>query len=171
MTQQMLTFQRDSAKPVMVHLGEVLDSVLALYHRKIESSSIKIDKDIQLPDSIVAQPGELRQVFANLVGNAIEAVRTDNGRISLRVHASRDWRDERRGLRVLIADNGYGITPALQKQIFEPFFTTKGESGTGLGLWITTGIVGKYNGAVRVRSSTREGDSGTCFSIFFPSEM
>jgi PAS domain S-box-containing protein len=171
MTQQMLTFQRDSAKPVTVHLGEVLDSVLALYHRKIESSSIKIDKDIQLPDSIVAQPGELRQVFANLVGNAIEAVRREDGRIRLRVHASRDWRDERRGLRVLIADNGSGITAALQKQIFEPFLTTKGESGTGLGLWIATGIVGKYRGTVRVRSSTREGRSGSCFSVFFPSEM
>jgi len=52
--------------------------------------------------------------------------------------------------------------------LFEPFFTTKGERGTGLGLWVSSGIVQKHGGSIRVRSSTRAGRSGTCFSVFLP---
>ena len=69
---------------------------------------------------------------------------------------------------MLVADNGPGIPPDVRSRIFEPFFTTKGESGTGLGLWITADIVRKYDGTLRVRSSARNGSSGTCFSVFFP---
>ena len=56
----------------------------------------------------------------------------------------------------------------MRKRIFEPFFTTKGQKGTGLGLWVTEGIVHKHNGKLRVRSSQTVGRSGTCFSIFLP---
>jgi len=77
----------------------------------------------------------------------------------------------RGGLRVVLADNGKGIPADVREKIFDPFFTTKGESGTGLGLWISAGIVAKYEGTMRLRSSTRGGLSGTCFSVFFPSEI
>ena len=87
----------------------------------------------------------------------------------MHVFASRDWRrPERRGLHVVIADSGVGIPHDHQKKIFEPFFTTKGEKGTGLGLYVISGIVSKYEGTIRVRSSTAKGKSGTAFSIFFP---
>ncbi len=88
----------------------------------------------------------------------------------MRAYAGKDWRCGSRGLKVVVADNGRGIPDEIRGKIFEPFFTTKGESGTGLGLWIASGIVEKYGGNMRVRSSTRQGRSGTCFSIFFPSE-
>jgi PAS domain S-box-containing protein len=168
MTQQMLTFQRESAKPVPVQIKEVFDNVVALYQRKIESGAIRIEQQVDVPHPLLAQPGELRQVIANLLGNAIEAVGRDHGRIWLRAHVARDWRRGRSGIRVLVADNGRGIPANVRERIFDPFFTTKGESGTGLGLWITSDIIRKYDGTIRLRSSTRPGRSGTCFSIFFP---
>jgi PAS domain S-box-containing protein len=168
MTQQMLTFQRESAKPVPVQIEEILDNVVALYQRKIESGGIQIEKQIEVPHPLLAQPGELRQVMANLLGNAIEAVGRGHGRIWLRAHAARDWRRGCSGIRVIIADNGRGIPASLREKIFDPFFTTKGESGTGLGLWITSDIIRKYDGTIKLRSATRAGRSGTCFSIFLP---
>ncbi len=119
---------------------------------------------------ILALPGELRQVFANLVGNAIEALRAGKGKITLRSHTAREWRTGRAGVRVIVADNGPGIPAPARSKIFEPFFTTKGESGTGLGLWVASDIVRKYDGTMRVRSSTQAGSSGTCFSVFLPTQ-
>ena len=109
-------------------------------------------------------------MFANLVGNAIEAVGKKNGTIALRAYQSRNWQTGQAGVRVLVADNGPGIPAHVRDKIFEPFFTTKGESGTGLGLWITSDILHKYHGTIRLRSDTREGRSCTHFSLFFPYE-
>jgi signal transduction histidine kinase len=168
MTQRMLTFQRESVKPVPVKLEDLLESVVTLYERKIKSAAIEIRKDIAVLQPTLAQPGELRQVFANLLGNAIEAVGNKHGKIWLRAYVSRDWLNGRAGVRVLFADNGRGIPAELREKIFDPFFTTKGESGTGLGLWVTSDIVRKYDGVMRLRSTTRPERSGTCFSVFFP---
>jgi signal transduction histidine kinase len=171
MTRQMLTFQRESAKPVPVKIQDVLDNVLALYERKLESAAIQVSKDIEFQEPILALPGELRQIFANLLGNAIEALDgSGHGKMRIHAYAAQDWRSGRSGLRVTFADNGKGIPDAVRQKIFEPFFTTKGEGGTGLGLWITSGIVSKYEGTMRMWSSTRAGRSGTCFSVFIPSE-
>jgi signal transduction histidine kinase len=173
MTQQMLTFQREAAQPIPVKIAEILDNVVALYERKIQSAGINLKRQVEFDGNILALPGELRQVFANLVGNAIEAVGPRHGTITLRAYASHDWRDRqnrRPGLRVLVADDGPGIPAEVRASIFEPFFTTKGESGTGLGLWITSDILRKYDATVRLRTSTNSHCSGTCFSIFFPFE-
>jgi signal transduction histidine kinase len=88
----------------------------------------------------------------------------------LHAYASRDWRQGRNGLRVTVADNGPGIPAEIRAKIFDPFFTTKGEGGTGLGLWIISGIVKNNDGMLRLRTVTRDGRSGTCFSVFFPSD-
>jgi PAS domain S-box-containing protein len=167
MTRHMLSFQRESKKPVPIKIGEVLDNVIALYERKIESAGIQVEKQVEFEGEFLGLPGEMRQVFANLVGNAIEAI-GKNGKIRLHAYASRDWRRGRRGLRVTVADNGPGIPAEVRDKIFDPFFTTKGESGTGLGLWITLGIVEKNEGKIRLRTVTRDGRSGTCFSVSFP---
>ena len=167
MTRHMLSFQREAKKPGPIKIGEVLDNVIALYERKIESAAIKVEKQVDFDGEFIGLPGEMRQVFANLIGNAIEAI-GKNGKIRLHAYASTDWRRGRRGLRVTVADNGPGIPADVRGKIFEPFFTTKGESGTGLGLWITSGIVEKNDGMLRLRTVTRDGRSGTCFSVFFP---
>jgi signal transduction histidine kinase len=168
LTQQMLTFQREAAKPIPVKIGEILENVIALYERKIHAAGITLKEQVEFEGHILALPGELRQVFANLVGNAIEAVGSRHGTITLRAHASWDWRRDRPGLRVLVADNGPGVPVEVRASIFDPFFTTKGENGTGLGLWITSDILRKYEGTIRLRSTTRPDRSGTCFSVFLP---
>jgi PAS domain S-box-containing protein len=167
MTRHMLAFQRESSKPVPVNIEEILDSVVALFVRKIEAAGIQIEKQVRFEQEFLGLPSEIRQVFANLFGNAVEAVER-NGKIRLHAFASRDWRTGQRGLRVVVADNGPGIPAEVRGKIFEPFFTTKGEAGTGLGLWITSGIIEKNDGTLRLRTVTRAGRTGTCFSVFLP---
>jgi PAS domain S-box-containing protein len=167
MTRHMLAFQRESSKPVPVNIAEIFDSVVALFIRKIEAAGIQIEKQVRFEQELLGLPSEIRQVFANLFGNAVEAVER-NGKIRLHAFASRDWRTGQRGLRVVVAGNGPGIPAEVRGKIFEPFFTTKGEAGTGLGLWITSGIIEKNDGTLRLRTVTRAGRTGTCFSVFFP---
>ena len=169
-TKNTMNFYRESATPVLVRISDVLDSVLELYARKIRFDDIKVERRYDFKDEIQTFPGEMRQVFANLVRNALEAVH-QGGIITLHVFASRDWtKPDRRGVRVTIADCGKGIRPDHLSRIFEPFFTTKGEKGTGIGLWVTSGIVHKHGGSIHVRSSVRPEHTGSCFSVFLPRE-
>jgi signal transduction histidine kinase len=170
-TKQMLAFHRQSTTPVDISLSEVLDNVVELYAAKIEQSGITVQKQYDTAATIKGFPAELRQVFANLLGNAIEAS-GQHGVIRLHTFASREWSNARRsGVRVVIADNGVGISPENRGRLFEPFVTTKGERGTGLGLWVSSGIVQKHDGSIRLHSSTRAGRSGTCFSVFLPDSV
>ncbi len=169
MTRHMLSFQRESSKPVPVDIAEVLDSAIALFDRKIASSKLQIEKQVNFDHEFLGLTSEIRQVLVNLFSNAVEAV-GQNGKIRLRAHASHNWHNGQRGLRVTVADNGPGIPAAIRGRIFEPFFTTKGEAGTGLGLWIASGIIEKCGGTLRLRSVTRAGRSGTSFSVFLPIE-
>jgi len=89
----------------------------------------------------------LRQVFANIVGNALEAMEGSPGRILLRARLCENCAV------VTISDTGHGIDRANLASIFEPFFTTKGERGTGLGLWVTRGIVEEQGGKLHLRSN------------------
>lgn len=170
-TKQMLTFHREAASPVPVDMADVLYSVAWLYEHKMKTNNIQLKLDLEVNRPFLALPGELRQIFANLIGNAIEALSPKGGVIQIHASESRYWGNSQAGLRITIADNGPGIPPVAREKIFEPFFTTKGEHGTGLGLWISSGLVSKYNGIIKLRSSIRTGHSGTCFSIFLPTEL
>jgi PAS domain S-box-containing protein len=169
-TRQMLAFHRQSSKPAVVDVREVIDNVLDLYGPLAKSNGISVVKRYEVGATICAFPEEIQQVFANVVRNAIEAV-PRGGKITLHVFGSHEWNGfGRPGARVVIADTGSGIAVENRERIFEPFFTTKGENGTGLGLWISSGIVLKHGGSIRVRSSTRRDGSGTVFGVFLPSE-
>jgi signal transduction histidine kinase len=116
--------------------------------------------------------GELRQVFANLVGNAIDAT-TGGGRLLVRARRSRNWKcPEQTGIRFTVADTGTGMEPGVRERVFEAFFTTKEVTGTGLGLWVSHEIIVKHRGIVHVRSRTAiDGKpSGSVFSIFIPDD-
>jgi signal transduction histidine kinase len=115
--------------------------------------------------------GEMRQLFANFIGNALDAMPSQGGRLIVGVRYSRSWRDPSvAGIRVMVADTGCGMSASTLRRIFEPFFTTKEATGTGLGLWVSAEIVQKHGGRVRVRSRSSEdgGRSGTVFMVFLP---
>lgn len=172
-TKQTLHFYREPARPGPVNVMPVLESVLALYHPRVASAGVHVQREFQTAIPILAAPGELRQVFSNLIINAVDAMR-HGGRLIIRTRSASDPANPAiRGVRVSIADNGVGISKEILHRIFEPFVTTKGETGTGLGLWVTAEIVHKLGGRVRVRSrvSSQPNDRATIktvFSIFFP---
>jgi signal transduction histidine kinase len=90
------------------------------------------------------------------------------GRLLIRSRTGRNWKTGQRGLVLTIADNGAGIPREVKQQIFDAFFTTKGTAGNGLGLWVSQEIVTRHLGALRVRSSQREGRRGTTFTLWLP---
>ncbi len=167
---QTLGFYRDSSSPIPVRVSSLLEDVLDLYSRKAENRNIAVARRFEYDGVVHGFPGELRQIFSNLVANALEAV-SRNGRLHVHVFRSHRWgQGEPEGVRVIIADTGPGIAVEHRQKLFEPFFTTKSEKGTGLGLWVARGIVQKHGGFIVVRSSTRPGRSGTTFSIFLPAD-
>jgi signal transduction histidine kinase len=112
-------------------------------------------------------PVELRQVFLNLIGNAIQAM-PNGGDLRLSVREAYDWQLMRRGVSVSVVDTGAGINPQDSGKLFEPFFSTKSTKGTGLGLWISKGIVQKYEGRISFRSFRTDRGCSTCFRVFLP---
>ena len=80
-----------------------------------------------------------------------------------------DWQLKRRGISVSIVDTGIGVNPQDSGKLFDPFFSTKSTKGTGLGLWISKGIVQKYEGRISFRSFRGENGCSTCFRVFLPS--
>lgn len=161
-------YKGHSAEAVMVSLSEVLESTLSFYAQKIVSKKTKIERRYSSHGGIEALPGQMRQVFTNVIINALEALPPEAGRLILKVSDCCDCKHRKPGIRVTIADTGAGISPDHLKRIFSGTFTTKGDKGTGVGLWIVKRIVNTHNGSIRVRSSVRPGKSGTCFSIFLP---
>ena len=169
--QQTLGLVRDTSSALPVNVVDVLEDVLQLYARKLDAKHIRIDKRYGKDLEVHGFPGELRQVFANLIVNAVDAM-DEGGRLGLHLTRSHEWsHNGRPGVRVTIADNGVGIHPEEFAHLFEPFYTTKHDVGTGLGLWLSHNIVQKHGGWIRVRSSTRPMRTGTTFSIFLPERM
>ena len=166
-TRQTLGFYRESKHPVEVSIPALLDEILELQMRRMEFSKIALDKRYRSEGTIWGFPVELKQVFLNLIGNALQAM-PDGG--TLRLHVFECPRRPNQGPEVCISicDTGTGIDPDHAKHLFEPFFTTKSTKGTGLGLWISKGIIQKYGGAIRFRSATLMGRNVTCFQVRLP---
>ena len=169
-TRQTLKFHKQAEAPRITRLSEEIDSVLTLFQAKLRQSSISVDRRFVDDPAVECPCGDLRQVFANLIVNSLDAM-ADGGKIIIRVRWSAHWRARtEHGLRITIADTGEGMTPAVRRRIYEPFFTTKGGSGTGLGMWVTAEIIDRLRGDIRVWSSCMPGRSGTAFSLFLPFE-
>ncbi len=165
---QTLQFYREPSPHAPTHVADVLESVLQLYGPRLAGRHVTVEKELQRGAPVTASAGELRQLFANLIGNALDAMR-NGGRLRIRTRPAREQAHPRRyGVRISVADTGTGIPQHLRKRIFEPFVTTKGDTGTGLGLWVTSEIVEKYSGRIFLRSSAHPQRSGTVFHVFLP---
>ena len=153
---QTLGFYRDSGNAVEVSLADVLDDTLELYSGKLESKAIVVDRDQELIPTIVARRGDLYQIVANLLTNAIDAS-PQGGRIFIRTFASQD-----ESFGIELEDQGSGIAPEISPRLFEPFFTTKKDFGTGLGLWVSRRLAEQLGGTITLKDPGGSG-RGACF--------
>jgi PAS domain S-box-containing protein len=172
-TKQTLLFHRQSSPATEISLPETIDMLLALHRQALETKTAQLLRRDRPTQALLCRSGEIQQALAHVLSNAVEALRT-RGILSVRV---REWTLHRipeappeRGIRITIGDSGTGIQQDDLPKIFNAFFTTKGQHGTGLGLWISRDILERHHGAIRVKSSTRKGASGTVFQIFLPYE-
>jgi signal transduction histidine kinase len=167
-TKQTLRFYREPSQPTATDVSAVLDSVLRLHGSRLRAAGVKVHSEILSETvTVLSTPGELRQILANIIGNATDAMR-QGGCLTIRISNRKQWQRTGCCVRLTIADNGTGIPPDVLPTIFEPFVTTKGETGTGLGLWVTSQIVKKNGWKIRVRSSRNPARRGTVFSLVIP---
>jgi len=159
---QTLGFYRDHSTAQSVSMSQIVGGVRELYSRRAQVKAVRVLERIQpgVPP-VIGQPGELRQVFSNLVSNSIDAL-PESGTLHLRVRKIGE------SVRITVADNGVGIPDDARSRLFEPFFTTKESIGTGLGLWISKHIVEKHGGRIRLKSKPGR---GTVFNVFLPAEI
>ena len=164
---QTLRFHRQAVRPTHVNAAALVTAVLNLYLGRLTNSSITVDARFASTTPVLCFENDIRQVLNNLIANAIDAMRT-GGHLLARAHDTTDPRTGRPVVRITIADTGHGMSPATLKRIFEPFYTTKDLNGTGLGLWISSGIIDRHRGRMAVRSSQHPLHHGTIFSLILP---
>jgi PAS domain S-box-containing protein len=167
-TQQTLKFHRQAGTPKIVKLSDVIQTVLTLFRGRLRAAHIEVEVRAESELSVSCMPGEVQQIVANLVSNAIDAM-PQGGQLIIRLRPSRDWRNGKTaGMRVTFYDSGVGMARATVQRIFEPFFTTKTETGTGLGMWVVAQLIERHHGSVRVWSTRRAQASATAISLFLP---
>jgi PAS domain S-box-containing protein len=159
-----LRFNRQSHSPSREKMAELLESAAAIYQPRMKDAGIEILRDYRDTEEILCLGSQMRQVFANIIGNAFDASKP-GGKLMLRTRDKTHPRTGERGVRVSIADNGAGMDEATCMRLFEPFFTTKGDKGTGLGLWVSREILKKHRATLHMRSRPRR---GSAFSIWIP---
>ena len=158
---------RDFGNHEDTDISALLSSVLNFYASRFSFRGIDVKTRYRSGLRLAVYPRQLRQMCANLLLNAADAM-PGGGTMYARIAPAHEWKDQRQGLRLTFADTGTGIAAKNLSLIWDPFFTTKGASGNGIGLSLVKNTVQKHNGVVRVRSSARTGHSGTVFSIFLP---
>lgn len=170
----MLSLYRESKAPVPVNLKDMLEDLLLLMEGRFNSLGVQVSSD--LPPGVIVEgfPAELRQVFTNLITNAAEAAGQD-GAVTVRVipqkaNVTSSGEKMQNGAVVEICDNGPGIAPEIRDRLFHPFFTTKGERGTGLGLWVSQGIIRKHAGSIQLDSRKDGAAQGTIATVFLASK-
>jgi PAS domain S-box-containing protein len=163
---QTLGFYRDSSVPQKVDLARLLDSIIGLYGHKLRAKEIAVQRDYAECPPVVGVPGELKQALSNLISNAADAV-SAHGSIRVGLKCIEDG--VKQSVEVTVEDDGPGIPAEHHERIFEPFFTTKQDVGTGLGLWVTKGIVDRHGGSISVYpDSDEDARRGAAFAVMLP---
>ncbi|MBI5871400.1 MAG: PAS domain-containing protein [Actinobacteria bacterium] len=161
----LLSFVRNNrSEPVATDPNQLLSDALALKSYDLNKAGVEVVTNLtRFPVSIVADPTQLKQVFINIIDNAIDSLRAKGGN-NLRLTASVEPRDHE--LRVHFMDNGTGVPVDVREQIFDPFFTTRDiGQGTGLGLSVCFGIIEEHHGRIWLESDC---DTGAHFVIEIP---
>ncbi len=168
-TVQTLRFHRRSSRPTPTDLRDVVENVLPLFDSRTRLLQAGVDLRVRPAPDVLVHDGEIRQVVANLIGNAVDAL-SEGGSLRLRLAPATHPRTKLQGVVLTVADTGHGMSSATLARIFEPFFSTKGATGTGLGLWVSLEIVEKHGGTLRVRSRRAQPGrpGGTVFRFFLP---
>jgi two-component system NtrC family sensor kinase len=165
---QILSFNRESSSPVEIRICDLIDDVLALNNRELLEKGLLLRRDWNRSLTIQGFPAQLRQVFSNIVRNAVEAS-FPGGEIRIKISPSRLGRNfAEPAVRITVADHGAGIAAENRARVFDAFFTTKDLKGSGVGLWLSASIVHQHGGRLRVRSCTHPSVSGTCLSAVLP---
>jgi signal transduction histidine kinase len=167
---QTLRFHRQQSVAAPVHLHEVIPAVLRLYASRFGSRKVEVKLRIRETPAAMMFEGDLRQVLNNLIRNAYDAM-PKGGKLHIRLRPARCPITSDEGLRISVADTGTGFLPKMRRHLFEPFHTSKEITGTGLGLWISKGIVDKHGGRIKMKSRLQEHSPhfhGTIFSLWFP---
>jgi signal transduction histidine kinase len=146
-SKQTLGFYRETAEPTAINLEEMVGQVIALYRSRLANKGIDLRQSLHSGARVFGIGGELRQVLVNLVSNAFDACPNTNGiiRIASAVEHGRVVID--------VSDNGHGVKDSDRDRIFDAFFTTKEKIGTGLGLWVSKGLIEKNGGTIRLISN------------------
>ena len=160
--QQTLGFYRDTSALAVVDVRTSIEDVLRVFEGKFRYKSLKADLQIEHGLKIEAHHGEVRQVFSNLISNAIDA---SPKRGVIKVHGKAVLKSGEPCAQITFADCGCGIPEHLRASVFNPFFTTKNDVGTGLGLWVSKSLVEKQGGRITFRSTDGR---GTVFRVQFP---
>ena len=166
---QALRFHRQANSSTCVTPAQLIDAVLNLYQGRLTNSGIHVEASYSTAERIPCFENDIRQVLNNLIGNAIDAMR-NGGRLRVRAHTGRDLATGRPGFRITVADTGHGMSRETASRVFDAFYTTKQLNGTGLGLWISAGIVDRHHGRLHVRSSEDPVYHGTVFTLFLPAD-
>jgi signal transduction histidine kinase len=161
---QLLQFARPSEYAGYVESldpGRLLDESLVLVQHLLATTQIEVRRDFAARRTVAINRQELQQVFVNLLVNAIHAMAA-GGRLTL---ATRDMDGD---VVVEVSDTGPGLAPDVKDRLFQPFATRKKE-GTGLGLWISRGILERYGGDIR-GANRDDGVKGARFTVVLKAE-
>lgn len=167
-TKQILAYHRESKQPIVARGRELLEGVLSMLYPHMIVNQIELSSRFGGSRSVRVLPGEIRQAFGNLVSNAVDAMEESGGKLRVGCFDATDYHGNRKGIRFLFSDTGCGIPSEMYSQIFDAFFTTKELKGSGIGLWLTSEIIAKHSGRIRVRSRTSGPYRGSLFDIFLP---
>lgn len=166
-TSQTLRFHKQSTKPSRITGRNLVHETLSIYQGRIGNAQIEVEERYRSEKTVECFEGEIRQVLSNFIMNAVDAM-PHGGRLLLRSREATSPDTGDKGLTLTVGDTGTGMPESVLRKIFDAFYSTKGINGTGLGLWVSTEIIERHRGKLRVRSSQREGAKSTVFTLFLP---
>ena len=166
-TRQILSFNREANSPKEVPIVELVEDVLAFTARLDSGNKVSLVVAGDRTLRVVGYPARLRQVFANLIRNAMEAS-PPSSVLTVRIRQTVISPRRENAVRVTIADQGSGISAENRSRIFDAFFTTKEQRGSGIGLWLSLAVVQEHGGLIQIRSCTRPERHGTILSVLLP---